>query len=188
MNPPANQATAVYDALAYVLLEELAKERGKRNAVVVLTDGVDSTLQGAQNRPSYYGSVLPFDPLLELATELDTLIYPIYLDTKAEQIELWANSGMPHDKAASLAEQAYAVSYIRLKKLAEASAGRLFEAESLEQLEPVYELIIADLRTVYTLAYTPTNTARDGKWRRIAVKLPSNPEAIIRTRRGYTAR
>jgi VWFA-related protein len=39
----------------------------------------------------------------------------------------------------------------------------------------------------YVLAYTPTNTKHDGKFRKIEVKLPGQGDYIVRTRRGYLA-
>jgi hypothetical protein len=51
----------------------------------------------------------------------------------------------------------------------------------------VYEQIAADLRTIYSLAYTPMRAERDGRWRHIEVRV-LRPGARVRTRPGYIAR
>jgi VWFA-related protein len=47
--------------------------------------------------------------------------------------------------------------------------------------------ILRDNETYYLLAYEPTNTARDGKFRRIEVRLRARPGLRVRTRSGYYA-
>jgi hypothetical protein len=47
--------------------------------------------------------------------------------------------------------------------------------------------ILRDNESYYLLAYEPTNTARDGKFRKIQVRLRSRPHLRLRTRTGYFA-
>ena len=47
--------------------------------------------------------------------------------------------------------------------------------------------ILRDTETYFLLAYQPTNTKRDGRFRRIEVRLPGRDDLKIRTRRGYFA-
>jgi hypothetical protein len=51
----------------------------------------------------------------------------------------------------------------------------------------LYAAVAADLRTLYTIEYQPTNLRRDGKWRTIRVDV-TNPELVSRSRTGYFAR
>ena len=51
----------------------------------------------------------------------------------------------------------------------------------------LYAEVAADLRTLYTIEYAPTNLARDGKWREIRVEV-NESGLISRTRQGYFAR
>ena len=74
-----------------------------------------------------------------------------------------------------------------MRILAEASGGRLFTARSLKDLEPVYAQVAEELRSVYTLAYYPSNQNFDGRWRRIQVRT-TRSGLTIRTRPGYYAR
>lgn len=47
--------------------------------------------------------------------------------------------------------------------------------------------MLEDTATYYVLAYTPTNTKRDGAFRRIEVRLPGQKGVKVRARRGYFA-
>jgi len=46
--------------------------------------------------------------------------------------------------------------------------------------------VVADLGTVYGLAYRPVNKVRDGKWRAVRVNV-DRPSAVARGKRGYFA-
>src|SRR5229473_253516 len=63
----AGGATALYDAIAYTLVDTLKPLRGERTAIVILSDGDD-------NR-----SFVPFPAILEATIESGALIYPLYL-------------------------------------------------------------------------------------------------------------
>ena len=54
-------------------------------------------------------------------------------------------------------------------------------------LAGAYDRVVADLGTLYTLAYRPTNKVRDGAWRTIRVNV-NRPNAIARGKRGYFAK
>ena len=71
--------------------------------------------------------------------------------------------------------------------IAEQTGGRMYTLTSVEGLAPAYAQIADDLAACYQLAYNPTNSARDGKWRQIRVQLRDRPGAAVRTRRGYYA-
>src|SRR5947209_8450861 len=63
----AGGATALYDSLAYTLVETLKPLRGERTAVVILSDGDDNH------------SFVPFPSVLESVVESGALIYPLYI-------------------------------------------------------------------------------------------------------------
>ncbi len=183
--PPLG-STALYDAIGYALAEVLGPVRGQRNALVLLTDGRDSSFayEGTPlwndpwRRP---GSFLRFQDVLLGVLQSDALIYPIMLENEAELAASLHESGRQQVRAATrLAEE-------QLRQLADLSGGRFYRIERLSQLEGVYEQIASDLRTIYSLAYTPTRAERDGSWRRIEVKV-ARPGARVRGRPGYVAR
>ncbi len=64
----------------------------------------------------------------------------------------------------------------------------MYSPRRIEELAGIYSEIARDLRVQYQLGYNPTNSASDGRWREIRVKIKDHPEASVRTRRGYYAR
>jgi len=75
----------------------------------------------------------------------------------------------------------------QLRSLADASGARFYHANRLEDLNGVFEQVAAELRTVYSMAYTPTNLNYDGSFRKISVKV-NKPDVVVRTRPGYYGR
>jgi Ca-activated chloride channel family protein len=73
-----------------------------------------------------------------------------------------------------------------MKEMADAGGGVFYPVERLADLAGAYEQVVADLGTVYSLAYRPTNNARDGRWRGIRISV-NRPNAAPRGKRGYYA-
>jgi hypothetical protein len=71
--------------------------------------------------------------------------------------------------------------------MAEAGGGMFYEVERLTDLAGAYEHVVADLGTVYSLSYRPSNKVRDGRWRSIRVTV-ARPEAVARGKHGYYAK
>ncbi len=72
-----------------------------------------------------------------------------------------------------------------LQELAQRTGGRAFFPYSAEQLHHAFNLIDEELRSLYSLTYTPTRTQRDGKYRKIKVKLVKAKNLVVRHRKGY---
>jgi VWFA-related protein len=73
-----------------------------------------------------------------------------------------------------------------MKEIADVGGGVFYEVKRLEDLAGAYERVVADLGTVYSLAYRPTDKNRDGRWRAIRVNV-QRPAAVARGKRGYYA-
>jgi Ca-activated chloride channel family protein len=58
-----------------------------------------------------------------------------------------------------------------LTELAEMTGGRAFPVENLNDLPDIAAKIGMELRNQYVLGYKPANHTKDGKWRKIKVKL-----------------
>jgi Ca-activated chloride channel family protein len=71
-----------------------------------------------------------------------------------------------------------------LRNLAAKSGGRYVDSPGGQELRDAFAEIAEELGHQYTIAYRPTNRARDGKWRAIEVKL-SRADVSVRTRKGY---
>lgn len=160
--------TAFYDAawIAFDLLDGITEAR---KALVVLTDGVDSSF-----RPDEKGSTRTFDELIDRAVEADATAYPIYFDTEPET-------------AGHYSRETFSKARGQLQQLAEQTGGAYFRAQNIEDLDGVYQQVSAELHAMYSMAYSAKDTRKDGRWRLINVKV--NREGIkAKTKRGYYAK
>ncbi|MCU1265321.1 MAG: von Willebrand factor type domain protein [Acidobacteria bacterium] len=163
--------TSFWDALRYVYLAVLRPgQSSRRTAVVVMTDGVDNALPDVGGA----GSRITFEELANIAAHSEAVVFPVFLDTEKEEVKR-------HRTPAS----AYVLARAQLAQLAEASGTVVRRANKVSDLESVYEQIIRDLGTVYSIGYRPVNNKRDGKWHQISVALLEHPDLTARTRNGY---
>lgn len=166
--------TRLYDAAGYAL-EYMSRspDPARRRAVILLSDGLDSTLPNVTGR----GSTLPYEELRSRAQEFDGILYAVWTNTE------FYEAFSPED----IQPETFDLARDRMKELADAGGGAFYEVERLEDLAGAYERVVADLGTVYSLSYRPLNKRRDGHWRAIRVRLPRLPTAVARGRRGYFA-
>ena len=166
-----SDGTNFWDALKFVH-EKVVTQSSRRTAIVLMTDGVDNALPEVAG----IGSHTRFEDLLELAKRSDAISFPVYLDTEKEAVE---KHHTPVD--------AYTSAKAQLAQLAEVSGTTVRKAAKLADLETVYQQIIRDLGTVYSIGYHPLNVDRDGRWHQVTVSLVNRPELSARTRSGYYA-
>jgi Ca-activated chloride channel homolog len=77
-----------------------------------------------------------------------------------------------------------------LRDVSEATGGRVFPVVDLQDLADVAQKISQELRNEYVIGYTPTDTKRDGSWRKLKVRLlppPGLPTLTVHNREGYYA-
>ncbi len=137
----AGGATALYDALGYVLANTLKQLRGERTAVVVLSDGDDNK------------SFVPFPAILEAIIESGALIYPLYIPSG-----LIPESSVPKPEVTI---DPLRTRYLTLttraheegQKLAQVSGGVYYPIRRLEELQRAYDDVVVQLRTAYTITY-----------------------------------
>lgn len=177
--------TAFYDGL-WTALDLFRRVNDSRKAIVVLTDGVDNALLDSGYEPSDHS----FDELLARVAEEDATIYPIYLNTEEARLREILNDPMTSEMRRERTLRRLKPNQIAHKQidlLAEESAGTVFVAEGENDLENVYQRVAAELRLIYTIAYAPKTTTRDGKFKKIEVSV-TREGAVVKTRRGYLAR
>ena len=165
-------STKVYDALKFTLDEVVKQASGRRrNAIVLMSDGLDSTLPNVEGE----GSTISYKELLGDVSEFDGVLYSIWLDTE-------------YDALSDLDVQPETVdlAHDRLKELADAGSGVFYEVEKLQDLAGAYEQVVADLGTVYSIGYRPSDKVRNGKWRAIRLDVLKQ-NAVARGKRGYYA-
>ena len=72
------------------------------------------------------------------------------------------------------------------RKLAEETGGRMISVRSEKKLMEAFDEISQELRSQYTLGYYPTNSAQDGKFRKLKVDTTEKDLKVL-TRKGYYA-
>jgi len=157
----ASGPTALHNAL-YVSLKDLGKQKKvgelRRRAVVLLSDGEDTA------------SLVSDDQVLELARKTEINIYSISL-----------RPSRPADRN----RQGFSQAAHLLTALAQETGGQVHFPNSLSELDSVYDRIAEELRTQYNLGYVSSNKKRDGKWRRIVVRIPEREDVQVRHKIGY---
>ncbi|HKG15780.1 MAG TPA: VWA domain-containing protein, partial [Pyrinomonadaceae bacterium] len=72
-----------------------------------------------------------------------------------------------------------------MQTVADATGGSAYVPARMEELDPIFRQIAAELRAQYLLQYLSNNSATAGKFLRIKVNTPARPELRIRARQGY---
>lgn len=181
--------TQLYTALDFALAK-LSKEGNRRKAIIVLTDGADSSLREIdrnlleKTKETEISMALKpensagFNAILSKSDAQAVTIYPLALPT-----------GDPSKLAEPTPIQTalYTASRVRLQMLAERTGGTFNAINRLEDMGRIYATVAADLRALYTIEYAPTDTRRNGQWRQIKIQV-ADSELISRTRAGYFAK
>lgn len=154
--------TALLDAI-YLGLSEMKKATTNRKALLVISDGGD-------NNSRYTAG-----DIKRAVREADVQIYAVGI------FEPMSSRGRTPEEAGGPG---------LLAELAEVSGGRMFSVEDTNELPDIAEKISIELRNQYVISYRPSNLVRDGRWRRIRVKLnpPRGlPPLQVYARTGYYA-
>jgi VWFA-related protein len=153
-----NQAgTILYDAVYLAANEKLKGEVG-RKAIIVITDGVDT------------GSKISRDQSIEASQRADSIIYSIFYQDQAAY-------GPFGGGGAGLGE---------LQRMSGDTGGRVFRVDRKYTLDDVFRDLQEEMRSPYSISYTPTNSKRDGSFRKIDLRT-SNKDHKVQTRKGYYA-
>lgn len=149
------KGTLLYDAVYLAGREKLATEVG-RKAMIILTDGED---QGSQET---------IRSAIEAAQKSDSICYVLLIADRG----FYGLGGYSGDRA--------------MKELAEQTGGRVISVGNKpEKLKEAFDQIANELRTQYSIGYTPSNAKRDGSFRRVQVKTKEGYK--VQCRSGYYA-
>ena len=156
----AGGATTLYDAV-YLALAKIKQGHNAKKALLVVTDGEDTA--------SRYSLADVRDAL----KEADCQIFVIGI----------LSPGLPNDNLG------FSVSDL-LADMADMTGGAAFFPSSASDLPDMCEQIAREIKSEYVLGYTPSNAARDGRWRKIKVRVPApagNRSLSVHAKRGYYA-
>lgn len=171
---PAGGGTGFFEALGFGL--DLLTEVSGRKAMVVFTDGVDETLYGRFEQ----AADVTFPDVLAKLKETDALIYAISLDSRHVLYDLMAKG-----HAQPLVEPILREANAQLRLISDHSGTPLYSPTQPGELASIFDEIADDLKSRYTIAYKSNNPVKDGRWRKLTVKIPEHPEYAVQTRRGY---
>ena len=189
-NADGKGETHLYEALRFAL-RELDKEGKRRKAIVVLTDGLDTsmrnedrqTVANAQTDEEALARIKPLtssqlNQVLASADRQGVSIFPLALpsgDPKRLPIPSPNITGI------------YAAARARIQTLADRTGGRLNEIGRLDHMALLYRDVAASLRTLYTVAYQAQGDRTRGKWHEIKIEV-TNSDLTARTKPGYFGR
>lgn len=194
--------TSLYEAVDDALNRQLRQIQG-RKAVVIFTDGVDTT----SRRANYQSTI-------EDVEEADALVYPIRYNTQRGG---WAGGGNnnggwgnPRTRrrsagwgnvigiilggqlptissgggGAGTSSGEYETGRRYLEELAVKSGGRNFEADSMMSLDSAFAGIAEELRRQYSVGYYPESVGQRGERRQIRVRV-MRPGLVVRAKNSY---
>src|SRR5213594_2319806 len=134
------RGTLLYDAVYLASHDELAQQVG-RKAMILLTDGEDQ------------GSQLKIKDAIEAAQKSDSIAYVLLCADRG----FYGGFGYSGDR--------------EMKKLAEETGGRVITVGNKpEKVKEAFDQIANELRSQYSIGYTPTNSKRDGSFRKVEIK------------------
>jgi Ca-activated chloride channel family protein len=172
--------TSLYQALDSII-SRLNRIAG-RKAIVLLTDGVDTSSKGVSS-----------DDTIRAAEASYVSIYPIqyetygdFADNSSRETSAVGGFGAIAHKTRNgePASEAYKHATLYLRLLAEKTSGQFQYADSAKNLARSFERIATQLRQQYTLGYYPKNKTADGAQRLIKVGVGLR-KVTVRTRKSY---
>jgi VWFA-related protein len=113
-------------------------------------------------------SVISLENLVKASQQSEVLIYGVGLLGEEERRE------------AQRAQRA-------LKALGTATGGEVFFPKDAGEVEKIAHQVARDIRSQYTIEYTPSDTAMDGTFRQIKITVKAPGNLTVRTRSGYYA-
>lgn len=139
----ARGRTALLDAVK-LAMNEMKKARNPRKAIIILSDGGDNSSRYTESE------------IRNAVREADVQVYAIGIfepiGGRGRTAEEMAGPGL-------------------LSEMAESTGGRHFPVENLNELPDVAAKIGIELRNQYVIGYTPANQLKDGRYRKVQVKL-----------------
>ena len=153
--------TSLYDSI-YLGVNKLRSSRYKRRAMVIVSDGGDNHSRYTLKEMK---SVLAESDILTYSIGIfDDIPIPLFKSIEERWGRKW------------------------LDEVTRVSGGRNISADDRRQIPQIAGLISREMRSQYVLGYRPTDSHKDGKWRKISVKLVENPfQMHVHFKEGYLA-
>jgi len=152
--------TVLFDAVYLAASDRLVHEVG-RKVIILVTDGGDQ------------GSKLTWQKATEAAQKTDSVIYSVYYVDPGFYYRGGFSMGGAGDKGV-------------LKKMSDETGGHVYEVDRKHSLNNVFDELQQEMRSQYAIGYSPTNTNKDGSYRKVEIKL-KDKDLKVQARKGYYA-
>jgi VWFA-related protein len=167
------------------LAEFMAGVRGRRKAMLLIGEGVDYNIYEATGILGSTASAVLLDTqdAIASATRGNVSIYaidPRGLQTGSE--DLIQVSGTVGDANLNSIQSEMRLSQDSLRVLAASTGG--FAAVNRNDMDSAFDRIVAENSSYYVFGYYSTNERRDGRFRKIEVRV-KRPNLRVRSRNGY---
>ena len=157
--------TTLYDAV-FLASDEIMRHQQGRKAVILLTDGVD------------HGSQESMGTAIEEAQRADTLIYSIMFE--GEEGGGGGLGGFGRIGPIDMGADGYKV----LQKMSRETGGGFFEVSRKMSIDAIYKRIEEELRSQYSIGYTPDRPPAGYAFRTIGLKAKRR-DLVVQARQGY---
>jgi VWFA-related protein len=190
--------TMLYDSI-YLASNELMKNLKGRKAVVVLSDGVDR------------GSKTSLESAVEAAQRADTIVYSIYFAGHEEHGGGmgrsgggggggwpgggggwpgggggWPGGGGRRGGGQRPSQEPRVDGKKIMERISKETGGRFFEVTKKEPVDQIYSSIADELRTQYSLGYSPDKEGSTGGYHHLALQV-KRKDMTVQTREGFYA-
>lgn len=166
--------------------------RGRRKAVVMFGEGIDYDINKVMNDQITEAQAVmeATREMIASATRANVAIYAV--DPRglgAEFEDMSAIQSFPDDTSSGLGMGSIfnevRLSQDSLRVMSEETGG--FAIVNRNDFAKAFQRIVDDNSSYYVMGYYSTNDRRDGRFRKIEVRLPDKPGYVIRSRKGYVA-
>jgi VWFA-related protein len=164
--------TNLWDAL-WVVCTDVFRGIEEKKAIIIMSDGLDT------------GSSVTYKEALQSAVRSEAALYIVSKTEAVRQLMMYQSSKTP-GYYNRISHEDFVNADLALRKLAHETGGRVLYPNSFGQLDDIYSDVYEELRSQYTVGYVSTNTAMDGSYRSIGVRVNAR-DAIISARPGYFA-
>jgi VWFA-related protein len=170
----------------------LSNIRGRRKAMILFSEGIDYNInEFFSNQITEAQTVIDATrDMIAAATRANVAIYGV--DPRglgAEFSDLAAIQSFPDDTSLGLGMSSIfnevRLSQDSLRVMSEETGG--FAVVNRNDFATAFQRIVDDNSSYYVMGYYSSNDRRDGRFRKIEVKLPEKPGYVVRARKGYVA-
>ena len=177
------------------LSQYLGNIRGRRKALVMFSEGVDYNIydiMSAGNTGNMEASTVmdATREMLAAATRANVAIYGVDPRGLGASFDGLAEiQSFPDDTSLGLNQSALfnetRLGQDSLRTMSEETGG--FAVVNRNDFANAFQRIVDDNSSYYVMGYYSTNERRDGRFRRIEVRVKDRPGLVVRARKGYVA-